>query len=65
MSCDLNGGCRVCPGFWLLGILILGVLVQGWFFQGKSPAVRNTEPFADRVEVPLDTSVTANPTQPD
>ncbi len=65
VSCDLNGGCRVCPGFWLLGILILGVLVQRWFFKDKLPAYRDAEPLIDPVEVSLDTSVTPNPTQPD
>ena len=40
MSCSLKGtGCRVCPGMWLAGLLLLIVLFQS-LFSGKSTSER-------------------------
>ena len=40
MSCSVKGtGCRVCPGMWLAGILLLVVLFQS-LFSGNSTSER-------------------------
>lgn len=37
MACNLDGGCRVCPGMWLAGVMILIMLIQTWLL----PAVES------------------------
>jgi hypothetical protein len=41
MECNVNGsGCRICPGMWLAGLLLIGMLIQSWFFSdaGSTPS---------------------------
>lgn len=39
MSCNVSGGnCRVCPGVWLAGVVLLGMLIQSVFFSASSPS---------------------------
>jgi hypothetical protein len=33
MKCNVSAGnCRVCPGVWLAGLLLVGMLIQNVFF---------------------------------
>ncbi len=32
MACNLTGSCcRVCPGMWIAGVLVLVMIGQSWF----------------------------------
>lgn len=52
MSCNVSGGgCRVCPGVWLAGLVLLGMLIQGVFFSSSSspaPVQPDSAPTAVR-----------------
>lgn len=49
MTCDITGsGCKVCPGFWIAGILLLVVVIQSWFAR---PQVPSQTPSASMSEV--------------
>lgn len=40
MECNVSGGgCRICPGMWLAGLLLIGMLIQSLFFSdaGSTP----------------------------
>lgn len=39
MACDISGsGCKICPGMWIAGILVLVMTVQGFFLGAFSPS---------------------------
>ena len=48
MKCNVSGGsCRVCPGVWLAGLLLVGMLIQSLFFRATAsqpPAKPNPAP---------------------
>ena len=46
MTCHVSGGgCRVCPGVWLAGLVLLGMLIQSVFFSAPpSPTPAQTDP---------------------
>lgn len=33
MSCDLNGGCKICPGMWLAVAMMAAMAIQSWWFR--------------------------------
>jgi hypothetical protein len=39
MACDISGsGCKICPGMWIAGILLLVMTLQSFFFRASSPS---------------------------
>ncbi len=39
MACDINGsGCKVCPGMWIAGLLLLVMTLQSIFFRAPTPS---------------------------
>ncbi len=37
MVCNKDGsGCKICPGMWIAGVLILVMIIQSWF--ARTPA---------------------------
>jgi len=53
MSCDLNGGCKICPGMWLAVAMMAAMAIQSWWFR----PTRNTSTDEINVSVnaPLET----------
>jgi hypothetical protein len=50
MACDVNGnGCKVCPGIWVAGFMLLAMLVQSLFFWPTN----NTKPLQNDVPANL------------
>lgn len=39
MACDVDGsGCKVCPGMWIAGLLLLMLMIQSVFFRAPTPS---------------------------
>lgn len=44
MACDISGGCKVCPGMWIAGVLLLAMIIQSWFVRAPaSPQVSSAD----------------------
>jgi hypothetical protein len=58
MSCDLNSGCKICPGIWLAVAMMAAMVIQSWWFR----PTRNTSTDEINVSVtaPLETPRTEN-----
>ena len=53
MSCDLNGGCKICPGMWIAVAMMAAMAIQSWWFR----PTRNTSTDETNASVtaPLET----------
>ncbi len=38
MSCDIYGGCRICPGMWIAAALLAVMAVQSFVSRPKNEA---------------------------
>jgi hypothetical protein len=52
MSCDISGsGCKICPGMWIAGLLLVVMMIQNLFFRpsvpSKDAAVRSANIVAE------------------
>lgn len=56
MSCNVNGtGCRVCPGMWLAGILLVMAIIQGLFSSNATPeSPTEAQPSTENLPVSSD-----------
>ena len=52
MTCSTSGGwCRVCPGVWLAGAVLLFMLAQNFFLKRFTPPpASNTPPETQQVD---------------
>ncbi len=47
MGCDLGGsGCRVCPGMWIAGAMLVGMLLQSLFNRVSTSSEKSDRPDA-------------------
>lgn len=46
MKCSTNGGCRICPGIWVAGAVLLFMLVQNLLLERLAPHWTSSTPSA-------------------
>ncbi|MFO0922184.1 MAG: hypothetical protein U0905_06810 [Pirellulales bacterium] len=49
MTCNVDSGCRVCPGMWLAGVLMVIMLVQTWLLPQSETKATNAADGATSV----------------
>jgi hypothetical protein len=58
MGCDINGsGCKVCPGMWIAGLVLLVMALQSLFFRSSAPPRRPSADSAIQTQEANDPSV--------